>query len=288
MPGEETPAAAGGRVRALLEDCRFEVVPVGSVLDRVRELPKVVTLTVTCSPRKGIDATLGVAEALRAEGRPVVPHVAARLVRDRAHLGAILRRLRDAGIEDVFVVGGDSPQPAGRYPAAGRLLADAAEIGLDGFRVGIGAYPDGHPLIEAGELWRALAAKQAYAAYMVTQICFDPGAVGRWLGEARRRGVGLPVYVGVPGVVNRRKLLEISLRVGVGASVGYLTRHGAVVTRLLGRGSYRPDAFVAGLAGPAGGPAAGLAGLHLNTFNQVQATERWRERALAAWGGGAP
>ena len=45
-----------------------------------------VKVTVTASPRKGLEATLGLSERLARAGYPVVPHLSARLVRDRSHL----------------------------------------------------------------------------------------------------------------------------------------------------------------------------------------------------------
>jgi methylenetetrahydrofolate reductase (NADPH) len=132
-----------------------------------------------------------------------------------------------------------------------------------------------------------LLEKQASATYMVTQLCFDAQTIARWLADVRGRGVGLPVYLGIPGVLKRRKLLEISLRVGVGDSARYITKHAGIVARLIRRGDYRPDALLVALSGVAGDPANRVAGLHFNTFNQIRATERWRQETLRAYGGQA-
>ena len=112
----------------------------------------------------------------------------------------------------------------------------------------------------------------------------NPGRFARM----RRRGITLPAHVGLPGSLRRRKLLEISLRVGVGDSVRYLTKHGGIVNRLVRRGTYRPDALIAGIAAslqhPASGSDLGIRGFHINTFNQVELVERWRQHALAVYG----
>jgi methylenetetrahydrofolate reductase (NADPH) len=50
---------------------------------------------VTSSPARGIDATLALAERLAAHGYRVVPHLAARLVSNRAHLRELLSRIGD-------------------------------------------------------------------------------------------------------------------------------------------------------------------------------------------------
>jgi methylenetetrahydrofolate reductase (NADPH) len=114
---------------------------------------------------------------------------------------------------------------------------------------------------------------------VVTQICFDPGALLRWMARVRSLGIHLPVHAGVPGAVTRRKLLEIGLQIGIGDSIRYLSKHGGLVARLVRRGTYRPDAFLAGLSGE----TLDLAGFHLNTFNQLRGTERWRRRAVEAY-----
>ena len=119
---------------------------------------------------------------------------------------------------------------------------------------------------------------------MVTQLCFDARTIEGWLDEVRRAGVGLPVWLGIPGVLKRRKLLEISLRVGVGDSARYVTKHAGIVARLMRRGDYRPDALLAALPNVVGQRRHGVAGFHLNTFNQIQPTEDWRREFLQVRG----
>ena len=43
-----------------------------------------------------------------------------------------------------------------------------------------------------------------------------------------------PCYVGLPGDVDRRRLIEVSMRVGVGASLGFLRKQRGI-RHLLGR-----------------------------------------------------
>jgi methylenetetrahydrofolate reductase (NADPH) len=101
----------------------------------------------------------------------------------------------------------------------------------------------------------------------------------------------LPVYVGVPGAVDRKKLLQISLKVGVGDSVRFLRKQSGLVGMLLKAGGYSPDELVERLAPYAGDELYDIAGLHLYTFNQVERTEEWRQKMLGpkeASGAGAP
>jgi methylenetetrahydrofolate reductase (NADPH) len=257
-----------------LEDARFEILPVAGVEQRVREqMDCSRTLTVTCSPRSGVDRTFDVAATLASACYDVVPHIAARTVTSRAHLHDALARADDAGVRDVFVIGGDGT-PIGPYPSALALLHAVAESAREFPEVGIAGYPEPHPSIDCETLLAGLVEKQSYATYIVTQMCFDPGTIIRWIEVIRERGVNLPVYVGVPGTVGLRRLLALGSTIGVGDSIGYLRKHGTLVQRLLRRRGYDPGRFLAELALVGGEPAYGIRGLHVFTFNTVAETQR--------------
>ena len=115
-------------------------------------------------------------------------------------------------------------------------------------RVGIGGYPEGHPLVPDDRLLEALLRKQPFAAYLVTQPCFDADALAVWAAEIRAAGVELPLVVGLPGVVERRKLAEISLRAGVGASLSYLRKHGRQLVTLARSRRYDPTPLAEAVA----------------------------------------
>ena len=268
----------------LLRQARFEVIPMRGVVEEVAFLPPASIVTITGSPRKGIEATLDLSEQLAAHGLQVVPHLMARLVRSRDHLRQILDRLEDHCLEEVFVIGGDVPVPAGPYDSAGSLISHMFETSKRPKRIGIATYPEGHPLISSSKLLQALQEKQRLADYMVTQICFDPATIMRWLAGMREQGIKLPVYLGIPGVLKRQKLLEISLRVGVGDSTRFLTNHVGMMARLLRSPIYSPDELVARTVALAGDAGAAIDGFHIYTFNQCQATERWRQKAIKSSG----
>jgi methylenetetrahydrofolate reductase (NADPH) len=71
--------------------------------------------------------------------------------------------------------------------------------------------------------------------------------------------------------------------VGVGDSIRYLRKHGTLMARLVRRGGYRPDAFMAGVSMFLEQDPTRVAGFHLNTFNQVPSTERWRRELIARY-----
>jgi len=265
-------------VNKMLKSARFEVIPMKGVVEEAVTLPAGSVVTVTASPRKGIEATFALSEELAGRGFRVVPHLTARQVRDKSHLREIVDRLSAGGFEDVFIIGGDITEPVGTYNSSSALIADMVEMGNRPRRIGVAAYPEGHPLINREALMQALKAKQPFVNYMVTQICFDPQAIGKWLADVRSNGITLPVYIGIPGILKRPKLLEISLKVGVGDSTRFLKNHLGMVARLLQHDMYNPDSLVKKITGLT--RDRGVAGFHIYTFNQCLSTKLWREKAL--------
>jgi methylenetetrahydrofolate reductase (NADPH) len=198
----------------------------------------------------------------------VVPHLSARLVRDDEHVEEIVARLHAAGVGDVFVPAGDAKEP-GPFPDAASLLRALAGRFAE---VGITGYPESHHLIDDDTTIQAMFEKAPMASYIVSQICFDTAIVETWIARVRARGTHLPIWLGVPGVVDSARLLRISTKIGLGESARFLRANRARLRRLAG--AFTPDDLVRRL------PTEGVAGLHFFTFNEVERTERWRRQAL--------
>ena len=273
-------------IRALLSSVRYEVLPAKATEDKVlAHVPRDVVVTVTASPVKGLEPTLELAGRLAGHGYRVVPHVPARLLRDDVHLKEVTGRLREAGVDDVFVPAGDSDPPAGVYDGALPVLLRLGELGSPFARVGVTGYPESHPLIHDDVTVQAMWDKREHATYIVSNLCFDPRVLGEWLVRIRRRGVAMPVHVGVAGPVQRAKLLAMATKIGVGESTRFLTRHASWFLRFAAPGGYVPERLLSRAERALAAPSAGVAGLHLFTFNQIAETERWRRALLDRLGG---
>jgi methylenetetrahydrofolate reductase (NADPH) len=260
---------------------RYEVIPLQGAEEAVVEhVPRDIKLTVTASPKKGIETTLEFAERLSRQGYEVVPHLSARLVVDEAHLKDILERLRESGIREVFVVAGDPDQPAGKFAGADELLPVMAEIGHDFEEIGITGYPESHPIISDEVTIEAMYDKEPHATYIVSQICFDPEVTAGWIRRVRRRGVELPIYIGMPGAVNRQKLVRISRNIGLGESARFLKKQRSWLLRMFLPGGYSPDRLIRGLTPSLADPQNKVRGFHIYTFNEVEKTEAWRRKKL--------
>src|SRR5215213_6930161 len=201
---------------ALLRNARFEVIPLDGIEEEViAHLGSDVKVTVTASPRKGLDATLELTERLTGAGYATVPHISARLVRDGAHLGELIDRLHEGGVRELFVLAGDATEPAGEFAGAAELLSAMGERRADFDAIGITGYPESHHLISDDETIRAMFAKAPMATHIVSQLCFDPATIAWWIGAVRARGVRLPIWIGIPGCVDHAKLMRISLKIGM-------------------------------------------------------------------------
>ena len=271
---------ARAAVRRILENPKFEVLPLKNVLDQVGWLPDGATVSITASPTKTLEDTMNVAAELCGRGFRVIPHLSARMTHDKTHLAALLRRMEQLEISGVFLVGGDAPQ-RGIFPDAHSLLLAMDDVGHHLSEIGVTSYPEGHAVIPDTKLRQALHDKQPYASYMTTQMCFDAGAIGDFVADCRADGIALPVQIGIPGVADRRKLIQISTRIGVGQSVRFLSKHRGLVGRFIKPGGYAPEELLEGVAPVAGDPVAAIVGVHIYTFNQCETTERWRQEYLA-------
>lgn len=269
------------RAASLLAHPRYEVLPTASTEQSVLEwVPRDVVVTVTASPVKGLEPTLELAGRLAAHGYCAVPHVSARLVKDQAHLTDIVDQLRASGITDIFVPAGDADPPAGPFGSALALLEELDQLGRPFANVGVTGYPQSHPVIGDDITIQAMWDKRRYATYLVSNLCFDPRTLRQWVRRLRARGITLPVFVGLAGPIERTRLLKMAAKAGVAESSRFLTRHGEWFVRLGAPGAYSPERLLGDVSSALTAEGAGVDGLHIFTFNQVQQTEQWRQELL--------
>lgn len=268
---------------ALAESVRaayMEIFPTATIEAKLDVLEPRSYVAITCSPTRGVDETLNMSERVTDRGFQVVPHVAAKMVRDKAHLREIMARLDDTPISSIFVPGGDAAKPIGEYSTALELLRDIAEFEHRFTEIGVAAHPEGHPSVSDEVLTAELLKKQEFANYLVTQMCFDADIIGNWIRRIRDVGVTLPAWLGLPGVSERSTLIKTSLRIGVGDSLRYLKNRGKIAARLLQHKAYRPDDLLINLSPYLADPTLNIAGHHIYCFNEVEKSEQWRKQFL--------
>ena len=273
----------------LIADARYEVIPMKNLETQLEHIPAGASVSVTCSPAKGQQPTLDLTSRLADLGHMAVPHISARLCPDEAEVKRLAEFCRSHGIKEVFLIAGDPEQPAGKYDGVVSFLRDflSCDHGLQ--RIGVTAYPDGHAFIPAQVVHEALHAKQellkdaGVAGFASTQMCFDLTQWTTWAAAERAAGFDLPLHIGVPGVIDRAKLFTMGMRLGIGNSMRFVKKNGGVLGRLFKPGGYDPNKLIIPLSKRA--DELNIEGLHLFTFNNVQATAEWQRKMLNRFGG---
>jgi methylenetetrahydrofolate reductase (NADPH) len=273
-------------MRELVRNLHFELVPMKSIEDAIEALPPNADVSITCSPAKGISATQEHTERLLALGHRPTPHISARLVESPVHAKQIAAWLREQHLSEVFVIAGDATEQVGPYEGTLPFMRDLLEADPGVARVGFAGYPDGHAFIDAAELSEQVHAKQSLLAeagvdgWISTQMCFDADRIRAWLTEQRAAGITMPIRLGIPGVVDRTRLMTMGARLGVGSSMRYLSKNRSTVMKLMAPGGYDPTELVVALADDAA--TLGIEALHSFTFNAVADTRQWQEAIVAS------
>jgi methylenetetrahydrofolate reductase (NADPH) len=189
----------------------------------------------------------------------------------RVELAEILADYRDAGIENLMLLGGDvDPErgAVGELCHAIELVELAREVGP--FCVGVAAQPAGHP--DSPDLAtdrRHLAAKLELADFAATQLFFEADEWRRLVDSLGALGVDKPV---LPGIMPVTTLASITRMRDLGGAVPRW-----LVDRLESASPSGPAAVRAAGVGAATELcrdllAAGAPGLHFYTLNRSTAT----------------
>jgi methylenetetrahydrofolate reductase (NADPH) len=223
--------------------------------------------------------------ALRRHGLEPVPHISARALSGFTQLNDLLARVAgEAGVRRALVIGGDLDPPLGPF----RASLDVLSLGLFekyGFtRLGLAAYPEGHPRIAEPTLDRALAVKLALlrqsgiGAEAVTQFAFAAAPVLAWLHGLREREPFLPVQIGLAGPASIATLARYAVRCGIGASIGALVSHRTSIARLMTEAG--PEPVIRDLAAT-NWQVLGVSRIHLFGFGGLERTARWLNAVTA-------
>jgi methylenetetrahydrofolate reductase (NADPH) len=174
----------------------------------------------------------------------------------------------------VLVIAGDRAEHG---PFRGALdVIDNGMLRRRGIRrIGIAGYPQGHPRIGNDALNRALADKIAaadatgLAVEIVTQFCFDAGAILDFVARLRGFGFEHAVRVGLAGPTSLTALMRYASRCGVCASAQGLARRSGLMRQMFALTT--PDDLIRTLADTA--PADIVP--HFFSFGGIPATARW-------------
>jgi methylenetetrahydrofolate reductase (NADPH) len=274
------------RIAAFMRNCSIEATrPKPSDVELLRAtLPPGTDIFLTAVPRRPIEEVLAAARLIHAAGLHPVPHIAARAHASIAAAREYLERLRrEADVRTVLVIGGDYAEPAGDILGAYQIIESGIVRAAGMERVGIAGHPDGHPVMSDEELESTLVTKIAAAqssgldVEIVTQFCFEPTTIIRWIHWLRERGVHLPVKVGLAGPTNLMTWLNYARRCGVKASAQALARRSGLVKQVFN--AVAPDSIVRALADSTAEDRLGDVTPHLFSFGGIGPTARWAAAA---------
>lgn len=271
---------------SLIAAANLEVIPLKGSEPGIAEVPTDTTITITCSPRFGLQRSLDHVAAAVRSGHRVIPHLAARMLASEDELRGFVTALSNLGVQDLYVVAGDGDAPLGEFVDSESVLLALRRMGIGFRRVGVGCYPEGHPKIDDRSLMSALLRKQRYADYMVSQLCFDANELSGWLSRARGAGVTLPLRIGLAAPTKVSRLVELSMKIGVGQSLRYLTKQKGLVGSFVRGRRYAPEHLLLDLGTALTAPELAIEGVHLFSFNQIEACLAWQKDVIESFGTG--
>jgi len=274
------------RIVSFMRGASTEITP--SEENRLAELASVLpagaAVYVAHTPNAGFAQVIHAALAVQEAGFIATPHIAVRRVPNAQTLRAALKELRAGSVEHVLLIAGDAARPIGEFSSTLDVLTSGILEDSGITHIGIAGHPEGHNAVPADRLWQALDAKQAFAAraglnmHVVTQFGLNRGSFARWEREFRRRGVCLPVRVGIAGPAAPAKLLHFAIQCGIGASLRTLTRS-------LGAAAHpselitSPDQHLLALLGNPVSPQ--IVAPHFFAFGGAPETARWMRKVAA-------
>jgi methylenetetrahydrofolate reductase (NADPH) len=189
----------------------------------------------------------------------------------RNELVEILTDYREAGIENLMLLGGDvDPQAGavGELRHASELVELAHSVGS--FCVGVAAQPSGHPdSVDLLTDRRYLAAKLEAADFAVTQLFFELDEWCALRDELHDLGMDKPV---LPGIMPITTLSSIDRMRAMGGHVPAWLAARLQDARGEGPGSVRAAGVAVATELCEGLLAAGAPGLHFYTLNRSTAT----------------
>ena len=100
--------------------------------------------------------------------------------------------------------------------------------------------------------------KRLHATHIVSNLTFSAAVVGTWITRLRTRGVTSPVLLGVPGPVERSKLLAMATKIGVGESTRFWPRTKGSSPASRHRAGFTGERFVFDCARVVADPGAGV------------------------------
>ncbi|MDX1572330.1 MAG: methylenetetrahydrofolate reductase [NAD(P)H] [Xanthomonadales bacterium] len=150
----------------------------------------------------------------QAPGPSVAPHISCQ-GGSAEEIRALLDTYREAGIRRLVALRGDVPSgmaSAGEFRYASELVEFIRRETGDHFHIEVGCYPEFHPESDnpGQDLTHFKSKVDAGADGAITQYFFNIDAYLRFLDDARRVGIDVPIIPGIMPITNYRQLARFS------------------------------------------------------------------------------
>ena len=283
------PAAAAPGLEGFLQGFSIEVMPrtAEKVEDFKAILPEGTRVYIAHIDGTPIEDMVATARRLAADGFPVMPHMPARIIKDRATLEDWIARYQgEAGVTQALLLAGGVAQPVGEFHSSMQLMETGAFDRAGFTRLHVAGHPEGNRDIDADGsdrmVMEALRWKQAFSERtdarmaLATQFAFDAKPVIAWADRLAAEGIRLPIHIGIAGPAKLQTLIKFAIACGVGPSLKVLQKRAMDVTKLLL--PYEPTEILTDLAAhKAAHPGFGIEQVHFFPLGGIKTCAEWTQ-----------
>ena len=185
-----------------------------SVRETVIQISRLHPAFVSCTYGAGggtSQYTVEIAQDIMKEGVASMAHLTC-ISSTRDSVRSQIRRIRDAGIENVLALRVDIPEgmdfPSPRYYEHAIQLVEEVKQECPGICIGGACYPEKHPdAVNKDEDIRHIREKvDAGCDFLTTQMFFNNSIYYNYLYRLREAGVTVPILAGIMPVTSRRQM----------------------------------------------------------------------------------
>ena len=232
--------------REFIEGYSIEVLPKSAAkVESFKDtLPAHTRVYIAHILNEDISAMVTTAKRLKEEGFAVMPHLPARMIKNKAMLHDWISAYQnEAGVDQALLLAGGLGKPIGDFHSSIELIETGLFDKFNFQRLHIAGHPEGNKDIDPDggidNISNALSWKQEYSEKtdasmaIVTQFCFDASAIQQWALNIKKDGIDIPIHIGLAGPAKLQTLLKFSIECGIGASMKVLTKRAKDLTKLL-------------------------------------------------------
>ena len=219
----------------------IEVIPrsAAKIESFAEVLPKDTRVYIAHIQNEDIEAMIATAKRLNDEGFTVMPHIPARMIKNKAMLHDWISMYQnEAGVDEALLLAGGSTKPIGSLDSSIQLI-ESGLFDKAGFkRLHIAGHPEGCKDIDPDggikNVSEALSWKQEFSKRtdasmaIATQFCFEADVVKQWADNIKKDGIDIPIHIGIAGPAKLQTLLKFSVECGIGASMKVLTKRAKI------------------------------------------------------------